>query len=129
VYVSVSKLAEDVLTGAVPTPGEELPSFGGYREFTSPDLLVRADVTYLRQDFSLARKVANAAPWPEMQRFDFLIRSRVLNEQEAASYRAEFAKREGPTPYQLAAANALRQLTGRDAGMSSREWRAALEPR
>ena len=69
-----------------PVPGEPLPSaFRGLLATTSPDLLVRVDVTYLRQDFSVLQPVADANPWPEMQRFDFLVRTRELTEEEAAA--------------------------------------------
>ena len=126
VYVNITKQEEDVLVGAIPTPGDELPSFGGYREFTSPDLLIRADITYLRQDFSLAQKVPNAYPWPEMQRFDFLVRSRVLSEQHAEAYRAEFALHDEMSPYRQAAVEALRNLTRRNVGTTAQAWRNAL---
>ena len=45
------------------------------------------DVTYLRQDFSAMLPVAEAHPWPEMQRFDFPVRERNVTEDEAAAYR------------------------------------------
>src|SRR5258707_8863177 len=79
--------AGEVLTGAVPIPGEPLPSFQeGYRNST-PELAVRIDVTYLRQDFSAFMKVDGASPWPEMQRFDFLVRTREVGAEEMAAYR------------------------------------------
>jgi DNA-binding transcriptional MerR regulator len=107
-----------------------LPSASdGYRRFSSPDLLVRADITYLRQDFSLSQKVADAAPWPEMQRFDYLVRSRTLTEQQAAAYQAEFAKITTPSPYRQAALAALRHLTDLDAGVTAAAWREVLEGR
>jgi hypothetical protein len=90
---------------------------------------VRVDVTYLRQDFSLLQPVADANPWPEMQRFDFLVRTRVLTESEAATY----AERLGPTepsrpsPYRRALLTALRGLTGRDTGPTADAWRRLLE--
>jgi hypothetical protein len=114
-------------TGPVPAPGHELqidPETGGYGSSQNPDILIRADVTYLRQDFSLMQKVDNAAPWPEMQRFDFLVRSRVVNEQEAKFIRAELGRQ--PSPYQQAALHALRRLTGRDAGDTAQAWRSVL---
>lgn len=126
VWASITERADDVLVGAVPTPGQPFPSTGGYREFSSPDLLVRADITYLRQDFSLLQKVADAHPWPEMQRFDYLVRSRVVNEQQAKVYEAEFAKRDVNTPYRQAALVALRRLTGQYPGTTGESWRAAL---
>ena len=53
----------ETLTVAVPTPDQPLnPPSGGYQQNGSPDLLVRIDVTYLRQDFSMTQAVADAAP-------------------------------------------------------------------
>ena len=46
---------------------------------STPDIVVRLDMTYLRQDFSVMMPVSDARPWPEMQRFDFLVRTRVLD--------------------------------------------------
>jgi hypothetical protein len=113
-----------VLTGAVPTPGESLSP--GFYEMQSPDVVVRADVTYLRQDFSRLQKVEGAAPWPEMQRFDFLVRTRTLTEAEAKAYRADLARREPTSPYRRAALAALRSLTGRDAEPTAAAWRKVL---
>src|SRR5262249_9361104 len=97
----------------------------------SPDIFVRADVTYLRQDFSEMQPVANAAPWPAMQRFDFLVRTRTLTEKDAAAYRAAIAQRGADyvSPYQRALAAALRELTGRDAEPNAAAWRRALQRR
>ena len=114
-----------MLTGAVPIPGEPLPSFQeGYRNST-PELAVRIDATYLRQDFSVFMKVAHATPWPEMQRFDFLVRSREITEDELAAYRDLIARAEEGVlnPYHRAAVNALRELTGRDAAPTAEAWR------
>jgi len=48
---NTSSVSPESLTAAVPVPSEPLPGpFQGY-ESSSPDLLVRVDVTYLRQDF------------------------------------------------------------------------------
>ncbi len=120
-------LAPEVATGPVPPPGHGLetdPEEGGYGSRQNPDILIRADVTYLRQDFSLMQKVADSAPWPEMQRFDFLVRTRVVSEQEANFIRAELGRQ--PSPYRQAALQALRRLTGRDAGETAQAWRTAL---
>ena len=115
---------DDILVGAVPNPGEPLsPSF--YMP-NAPDIVVRADITYLRQDFSRMQKVPDAAPWPPMQRFDFLVRTRILNEVEARISQAEFARQEPNSPYRQAAVFALRGLTGRDAEPTAAAWRKAL---
>src|SRR4029078_13293146 len=75
--------ANEVLTAATPIPGEQLtPPAQGYGS-SRPDILVRIDVTYLRQDFSVFQPLADAAPWPENQRFDFLVRERAIPEAEA----------------------------------------------
>ena len=97
----------------------------GYHCPTS-DIVVRVDITYLRQDFSLLLKVPDAYPWPEMQRFDYVVRSRVVTEQEATALQEELARRQANSPYREAALTALRRLTGLDAGRSAQAWRAAL---
>jgi hypothetical protein len=114
----------EVLVAPVPTPGAPIvPSV--YYSRSSPDIVVRADATYLRQDFSMLLKVADADPWPEMQRFDYLVRTRVLTESETATYRKAFGGN-GPSPYRQTALSALRRLTGKDAGASAEHWRSAL---
>ena len=67
----------------VPTPDQPLPSPSEGYDNSIPEVLVRLEVTYLRQDFSLLQPVADANAWPEMQRFDSLVRTRTLSEQEA----------------------------------------------
>jgi len=115
----------------VPTPGIPFPSpdsnepYGG-----SPgDAMIRADVTYLRQDFSILAAVPNAQPWPEMQRFDFLVRTRVLTADEAKEH---LARKQAGAPAVAsqnheAALHALRRLTGKDAGTTAEAWRQALD--
>jgi hypothetical protein len=123
-------VSPETLMVAVPTPDQPLnPPQGGYSQGGSPDLLVRLDVTYLRQDFSMLQPVADAAPWPEMQRFDFLVRTRELTDEEAADFRAKLDKREKGriTPYQRAAVTALREMTGKDTGPTAEAWRKLLE--
>jgi hypothetical protein len=117
------------LTAPVPSPSEPLPSPSqGYGSQDRPDILVRIDVTYLRQDFSLSQRVADASPWPELQRFDFLVRQRELTADEAKAYREKLGKRKPGdlSPYQLAALKALRGLTSKDAEPTSEAWRKRL---
>jgi hypothetical protein len=125
---NTGKVSTETLTAEVPVPDQPLPTpFEGYRT-TSPDLLVRIDVTYLRQDFSVRQPVADANPWPEMQRFDYLVRSRVLSDKEADTYRTRLEQREPgrPSPYQRVALAALRDLTGRDTEPTAEAWRRLL---
>lgn len=91
-----SKAAEEPLRGVVPTPGQPLPPLlEAYQGSNGP--FVRADVTFLRQDFSTALPVAKADPWPSSQRFDFFVRTRQLlpgeqREAAAASPQRESAR-------------------------------------
>jgi hypothetical protein len=126
---NTGRVAPEAVTAAVPVPGEPLPSPSeGYRS-SSPDLLVRVDVTYLRQDFSALLPVEDANPWPEMQRFDFLVRTRAVTEEEAAAFREQLGKGEPdrPSPYHRAVLAALRELTGRDAEPTPEAWRRLLK--
>ena len=123
-------VTSEIVTGAVPIPGQPLsPQAQGYDPQTSPDLLVRVDVTYLRQDFSLLQPVKFTAPWPQQQRFDFLVRTRAITADEAQLYR-QWRRQRGPgflAPHQQATLAALRGLTGLDvAEPTAQAWRAAL---
>ncbi len=125
---TTSGVTAETLTAGVPVPSEPLPSsFDGYRQ-TSPDLLVRIDVTYLRQDFSLLQPVEDSGQWPQMQRFDFFVRTRVLNEEEVEAHRDLFKQQEPGrlSPYHRAALSALRELTGKDAEPTAEAWRKLL---
>jgi hypothetical protein len=86
------------------------------------------DVTYLRQDFSMLLPVADANPWPEMQRFDFLVRQRPLTDDEARTYRNKLSNEQpgAVQPHQRAALAALRELTGRDTEPTASAWRKLL---
>jgi hypothetical protein len=121
-------VSPETLTAAVPVPSAPLPSPSEGYQTTSPDVLVRVDVTYLRQDFSALQPVADAHPWPEMQRFDFLVRTRELTDAEAAARRETLAAGEPdrPSPYHRAALAALRDLTGRDTAPTADAWRKLL---
>jgi hypothetical protein len=90
-----------------PIPGSPLsPQYYANRSRSVDDLFVRAAVTYLRQDFSVVLPVAKAAPWPEEQRFDFLVRTRKATKAEAEGSQ----KQQGSYPQREAVLFALRQL-------------------
>jgi hypothetical protein len=105
------KAPEDTLVAEVPVPAEELPDTSNGYGSTRSNLLVRIDVTYLGQDFSALLGVREKPPWPAVQRFDFVVRKRVLSAAEAADLRARLARQE--SPYRRAAAQALRELNAR----------------
>jgi hypothetical protein len=121
-------VAAETLTAGVPIPNEPLPQpSNGYNQ-SNPDTLVRIDVTYLRQDFSQLQAVGDAAPWPEMQRFDFLVRMRPLAEEEAKVWQEKLTQRKPGqvSPYHRAVLSALRELTGKDAAPTADAWRKLL---
>ncbi len=117
----------DILTTAMPIPTQELaPSItGGYAQQSTVELLIRIDVTYLRQDFSMMLRVADAAPWPARQRFDFVVRTRTLKDNEVKTYKNKFDKLEPGElpPNHKAALAALRELTGKDTAPTADAWR------
>lgn len=118
---AVSTARNDPLRTIVPTPGQPLPRSyysGGRGEF------VRADITYLRQDFSLLERVAKPERWPEWQRFDYLVRTRELTADELAALknRPQGKLERTSYPQRVAVRFALRELTGLDAGESSADW-------
>jgi len=121
-------LSSEVLTAQVPIPGEPLPTPSQGYGNSQPDILVRLDITYLRQDFSAFQPVADAHPWPEMQRFDFLVRERALTKEEAWVYEEKLVSRKTGvlSPYQRSVLAALRELTGRDTEPSPQAWRKLL---
>jgi hypothetical protein len=126
---NTDNVSPEALTAPVPVPDQPLPSPAqGYQNGPSPDILVRIDVTYLRQDFSALQPVGDANPWPEMQRFDFLVRTRELTDEETDAYREQLAPKEPGqlSPYRRAALAALRELTGKDAEPTAEAWRRLL---
>jgi hypothetical protein len=119
---------EDPIRGPVPTPGQRVRMGLVYYD-RMDDRVVRADVTYLRQDFSALQPVRDPGVWPANQRYDYLIRLRELTAQELARQRSApkpDAVRAASYPQREAVLFALRELAGRDAGNSAAEWRTAL---
>jgi hypothetical protein len=86
---------------------------------------VRFDVTYLRQDFSMKLPVADADPWPALQRYDFLVRTREMADEEARAIQKllQAEQPNGVSPYRRAAVSALHVLTGMDAEPTATAWR------
>ena len=124
-----SGTSSDFVTGSVAIPNEgSLSGFGYFGPFQFPDLAVRVDVTYLRQDFSLMQKVENGLTGKAEERVDFLVRTRQMKEYEVILYR-DWRISQGPnylSPNHQAALTALRHLTGRDGGPTATAWRQGL---
>jgi hypothetical protein len=119
-----SKDEKGVMRAPIPSPGKALPEMY-YQSFKGP--AIRADVTYLRQNFSVLEPVADADPWPALQRFDYVVRTRELTPKEVSDHQCREPDPD-PTDYpqRHAVLFALRELTGEDAGKSSADWRRLL---
>ena len=124
------QVEDGILTAPVPVPGQPLSSLtSGYGSQSLAELQVRIDVTYLRQDFSALLPVADASPWPQMQRFDFVVRTRILQDEEAKIYKQKFDNLEPGMlpPNHKAALVALRELTGKDTAPTAEAWRKLMQ--
>jgi len=121
----------DEVPGVIPSPGEAFPQTT--REYygtavTRGEPVVRADTTYLRQDFSVMMPVENAAPWPEMQRFDFVVRSRPVEGKELADLQQRVKNRRPDylSENHQAALRVLRELSGQDVGPTQVAWQRVI---
>lgn len=124
-HVPIARVDRNEAAGVVPSPEDPLPASASrvYYNSRPGDTVVRASVTYLRQDFSLLQPVDDAKPWPETQRFDFLVRTRTLDAAEARELQQA---RPSVSPQHEAAVAALQALTGQDHGPRAAAWRRAL---
>ncbi len=117
---------KDHVRGFIPKPGEPIPLL--YYEQPKGDF-VRADVTYLRQDFSVMEPVKDHGKWPAMQRYDYLVRRRPLTDQEMIDLADLGPPSADSYPQREAVLSALRGLTGMDVGDSSEAWLQLLSER
>jgi hypothetical protein len=111
----------DLVRGAVPRPGLPLPRL--YYVAERGDF-VQANITFLWQDFSVAQHVDDAGPWPEMQRFDYLVRTRLATKAEMADLKNASTE---DYPQRRAVLTTLRSLTGSDLGASTAAWQQYAE--
>jgi hypothetical protein len=117
---------DDLVRGNVPQPGEDPPPLY-YHERNG--LFVRADMTYIRQDFSVVQPVANPGKWSGNQRYDYVLRTRPASKTELTAFqKAEKENKLLQTyPQQGSVLFALRELTGKDYGSTYEEWYAGLQ--
>jgi hypothetical protein len=89
------------------------PYYGG-----SSGVFARADVTYLKQDFSVVHTVSNPGKRSPLQRFDYLVRTRFATsgEREIEPHRRSVHARIDAIIF------ALRELTGEDHGRNAKAW-------
>jgi HEAT repeat protein len=88
-------------------------------------LWIRADVAFVRQDFTI--QLAALANMPGMSlpasvRTDFLVRERPLTESEIKRHQSKHLSSE-PSPQRQALLFALRELSGKNLGTSFEDWR------
>jgi hypothetical protein len=118
---------KEPVRGLIPVSGEPIPQTAYYSERRGGEF-VRADITYLRQDFSVTLPVAKSDPWPTRQRYDFLVRTRPLTEKERVEWEARKANppAEALSEHKRAILSALQGLTGEYAGTTGDQWRELL---
>jgi len=94
-----------------------------------PRQMIRLDVTYLRQDFSAMLPAQHPTQSIKTERFDFLVRERVLSETEAAEFRKALEDEDSGklAPHRAVALAALRQIRGKDTPPNTAAWREKLE--
>ena len=116
----------DLVRGRIPIPGEDPPPLY-YAEQSG--LFVRADTTFLRQDFSVVQPVANAGKWPGEERFDYLVRFRPLSRAEETRVERQ-QKSDTPATFEQREAElfALRELTGENPGSTYDDWSRVVKP-
>jgi hypothetical protein len=113
----------DMVRGAIPSPSLPLPSPLSPSYYDNSSTFVHADVTYLRQDFSVMQPVEQPpAGWPTYQRFDYMVRTRKLFGVDARSL-AE-AKARMTRDYRSSVLFALCALTGVTGSGELTDWPA-----
>lgn len=115
----------DLVRGRVPIPGEVRPPSAAYYE-DSRGTFVRADTTYLRQDFSVMQRVNERGKWLD-QRFDYLVRTRPATHVERSSEMMLQHAKDTTFRQRQAILFALRELYGSNLGTTYDDWLPALE--
>ena len=115
----------DIATGLVPNWDSPVP-VQYYQDRRPGFVFVRADITYLRQDFSVVQPVANHGLWPSKQRFDYVVQQTALDRAKADRTKKKIAKAKNLN--REAIIFALRKLSGLSPkDNSSESWKAILE--
>jgi sugar lactone lactonase YvrE len=113
---------KDRVRGRVPPTDQPLPPpFSRQYYADNSGTFVRADVTYLQQDFSVPMQVDNPGLWPAVQRYDFLVRERRATRDEVET--AQSGEQKPASEHQKALFFALRELTGKDPGPTVEDWK------
>ena len=108
--------------GLIPPPDEKVEPFSiVYYDPNGKGSFIRADVTYLQQDFSVTLPVKNPGKWPAEQRYDFFVRVRPATVWE------RLLPPNKNYPQRAAVLMALRELTRMDGSDDAAEWREPLK--
>ena len=84
--------------------------------------MVRGDITYLRQDFSIQQPVLVPLTGQSVdQRFDYIVRFRPLTDKQTHEWKTQ-AKRGDDYEQREAVLFALRELTGQEPGPTTEAW-------
>lgn len=118
-----SKMASDSLRGVVPTYGKEIPEAYYLESSGTVSYSIRADVTYLKQDFSIKYTVIDDSKWPSQMRFDFVTRIRPATSEE---YNSASARDDDNLEFKKPLVFALRRLNEIDHGDSVEAWKENL---
>ena len=118
----------DSTRGLIPHTSRPLPQH--YYDVTAGadpiPFSVRADITYLEQDFSVMQRVEDSGPWPRTQRFDYVVQNRKLTDAEATKEAERIWQM--PNRNRNAIIYALRELTGEaPEDNSSQNWRSITD--
>jgi hypothetical protein len=90
-------------------------------------LLVRGDITFFRQDFSVQQPslVTSLSSKAFECRFDYLVRTRILTPEQLRRQKKHFPAA-GESEQRQALLFALRELSGKHAGPSAQDWKVAM---
>jgi hypothetical protein len=105
----------------IPVPCRKLPTVADYLTARDHFIFVRADITYLRQDFSVLQTVDNPGKWPARQRFDYLVRTRPLTAKERAEWEEQKKHPRPPSFHRQAVLDALGCLARQEARTPARQ--------
>ena len=98
--------SSDLVRGTIPDWDLPIP----HEYYDSGGYSVRADITYLQQDFSIVRPVENPGPWPSDQRFDFVVQNKKVIKGNVGKITRQMSKKRNQN--RQAVIYALQKLTG-----------------
>jgi hypothetical protein len=115
----------DLVRAAIPRPGALSSPSAYYMQ--PPEEAIRADVTYLRQDFSVSQPLPGDRQLGT-ERYDYLVRQRELSDYEIKRFKNKIESRAQSLgypsyPQREAVLFALRGLTGIDLGPYAGVWK------